>query len=117
MKLIKVNNLKSKVLPKHERVYAKEIWGKESGAKNCVVLYNEMDKTGGAEMHVHADSEHIFYVIEGEMSITDGNETYIIKAGEAAVVEPGEPHEAKGTGKVNCKYLLATSPPATFTDK
>jgi len=41
MKLIKVNNLKSKVLPKHERVYAKEIWGKESGAKNCVVLYNE----------------------------------------------------------------------------
>ena len=51
------------------------------------------------------------------MSITDGNETYIIKAGEAAVVEPGEPHEAKGTGREDCRYLIVVSPPVTFSDK
>lgn len=117
MKHIIVKNLKSYFPPKHERVYAREIWGKESKTKNCAVVYNEMEKTGGAEMHTHVNSEHIYYVIEGEMSITDGNETYIIKTGEAAVVEPGEPHEAKGTGRGDCRYLIVISPPVTFTDK
>lgn len=115
MKHVKVSELDSKVLPKHERVYASEIWGTESGARNCVVMYNEMEGDGGAQMHTHPESEHIFYVLMGEMSVTDGNERWIVKKGESLIVPPGEPHEARATGD-ECHYLLVTSPPAIYKE-
>jgi len=116
MELVKVSDLDAKVLPKHERVYAREIWSESRGAEKCVVMYNEMEGDGGAEMHTHSQCEHIFYVLKGKMSVTDGKETVTVSEGESLVVPSGEPHEATGDGE-DCIYLLVTAPPAVYSEE
>jgi len=70
---------------------------------------------GGAEMHVHQDSEHVFYVLKGELQVDDGKTKKVVTKGQALIVEAGEPHQVTGTGSMDCEYLLVTCPPAIFS--
>jgi quercetin dioxygenase-like cupin family protein len=73
---------------------------------HCVML-----ASGGAEMHTHPESEHLFYVLRGELKVTNGKETLIVPARQALVIEPNEPHQVTGNGRMDCEYLSITSPP------
>lgn len=66
---------------------------------------------GGAEMHVHAESEQIFYVLAGELKVYNGKETSIVSAGQWLVTEAGEPHQVTGSGRMDCQYITVTCPP------
>ena len=39
MKVVNIGSLEPKVLPKHNNVYSRRIWGHESGGINCAVGY------------------------------------------------------------------------------
>ena len=114
MKTMEIAALATSVLPQHHEVYAREIWGPASGGRMMTVLHNEMRAAGGAEMHAHSESEHVFVVLAGELCVTNGKESCTVHAGEALVIEPGEPHQVTGNGRVDCTYLAITCPPATF---
>lgn len=114
MKEIKVGAIKTKVLPMHKEVFAREIWGPASKGKNVTVLHNYMLASGGAEMHIHEQNEHIFYVLKGELRVSNGNENLVISAGNSLVIEAGEPHEVRGTGNSDCEYICITSPPVIW---
>lgn len=111
MKVVNIGALEPKLLPKHDNVYSRRIWGPESGGKNCAVGYNYLFANGGAEMHSH-DSEHIFIILEGSCNYYDGENTFTFRKGQAFIVEPGDVHQVSGTGEEDCKYITITSPPA-----
>ena len=54
--------------------------------------------------HDHSDTDEVFIVIEGEMSIEFENETVELNAGEMYVVPKGTPH--KPFAENECKVML-----------
>ena len=77
MRVIEVGGIRTNVLPKHHDVFAREIRGPESGDKKVTVLHNVLLAHGSAEMHVHPESEHIFYVLRGELQVSDGKKALV----------------------------------------
>lgn len=117
MKQIDVGSLRTKIAPQHYEVFGREIWGPDSGGKNVAVALNFMLAHGGAEMHTHPQSEHIFYVLSGELKVYDGKETMIVSAGQGLVIGANEPHQVTGTGRMDCQYMVVTSPPPNWVAK
>ena len=111
MKFVNIVDLHPKLLPKHDNVHSRRIWGPESGGKNCAVGYNYMFANGGSEIHNH-ESEHIFIILEGSCNLFDGSKTYKLHKGQAFIVEPGDMHRVYVTGEEDCTYITITSPPA-----
>jgi mannose-6-phosphate isomerase-like protein (cupin superfamily) len=117
MKIIDVEQLPKVVLPKHFGHYSKEIRGPNTGSRDLSVLFCGMQADGGAEMHTHDKQEHIFYILEGEVQVHDGEQTQIVTAGQAMVIEAGDPHEVTGSHRgIDAKYIVITIPPAWFGD-
>ncbi len=117
MKIVDVQQLPKVVLPKHFGHYSQEIRGPNTGTRELSVLFCGMKADGGAEMHTHDKQEHIFYILEGEVQVTDGEQTQIVSAGQAMIIEPGDPHEVTGSHRgVDAKYIVITIPPAWFGD-
>jgi len=114
MRVVQVGGLPVTVLPQHHEVFAREIWGPGTGGKKVTVLHNVMLAHGGADMHTHPGSEHIFYVLTGELKVSDGKQVVILTAGQGLVIEAGEPHQVTGTGNMDCQYLAITSPPVAW---
>jgi quercetin dioxygenase-like cupin family protein len=118
MKIVDVELLPKVLLPKHFGHYSQEIRGPNTGNPDISVLFCGMEADGGAEMHTHDEQEHIFYVLEGKVQLNDGEQTHVVSAGQAMVIEPGDPHEVTGTGRgTDAKYIVITIPPAWFGDK
>ena len=55
--------------------------------------------------------EFIYYIIEGEMSITLADGTYVLKAGDTIHCGPMTEKEIKNTGIVTAKMLVILLPP------
>jgi mannose-6-phosphate isomerase-like protein (cupin superfamily) len=118
MRILDIDQLPKNVLPKHYGHYSQEIRGPNTGNSELSVLFCGMKADGGAEMHTHDRQEHIFYVLEGELQVYDGERTQVVPAGKAMVIEPGYPHQITGTGKdIDAKYIVITIPPAWFSSE
>jgi mannose-6-phosphate isomerase-like protein (cupin superfamily) len=115
MRIIDIDQLPKVVLPKHYGHFSQEIRGPNTGNPGISVLFCGMKADGGADMHTHDKQEHIFYVLEGEVQVNDGTRTHVVSAGQAMVIEPGDPHEVTGTRKgIDARYVVITIPPAWF---
>ncbi len=113
MKILNAEQLTKLVLPQHYGHYAQEVRGPNSGNKALSVLLCGMKGDGGAQMHTHDVQEHIFYVLDGEVQVNDGKQVHVVTAGQAMIIEPGDPHEVTGTHRgIDAKYLVITIPPA-----
>lgn len=113
MKILDAGQLPKVLLPKHFGHYSQEIRGPSTGNEALSVLLCGMKADGGAEMHTHDVQEHIFYIMEGEVQVNDGQGVHVVTAGQAMVIEPGDPHEVTGTHRgIDAKYLVITIPPA-----
>lgn len=60
--------------------------------------------------HVHTKEDEVFKVLEGEMELTVGNQTTILKAGDLALGPRGVPHSWKIVGDRNAKIILSVFP-------
>jgi len=116
VKIKNIEKLKYEVLPLHDEVFAREIWGLNTGATNVVVRHNVNLAHGGAVMHVHDGCEHIFYILSGKLKVKTDKEEDIFGPGEAFVILPGEPHEVGGTGEEDCVFINITTPPPSYTE-
>jgi mannose-6-phosphate isomerase-like protein (cupin superfamily) len=50
------------------------------------------DPRNGVPMHVHANEEEHFVILEGRVHLTNGDQGSDLSAGEAATVKRGTPH-------------------------
>ena len=111
MKILNVPSLPTFIPPKHNEVFIREICGPNTGCDKVAIGYAVMLANGGAEMHVHEASDHVFYVLAGELKVTNGQETHIVSAGQSLLIPAGEPHSVTGAGRIDCQYLNITTPP------
>ncbi|NTU46246.1 cupin domain-containing protein [Candidatus Roizmanbacteria bacterium] len=57
------------------------------------------------EPHAHADSEEIFYFLEGYGEMTVDGETFDITPGGVIVIEKDEQHSVKNTGEETLRFI------------
>lgn len=70
-------------------------------------------------VHVHDDAEQVFFVLEGEATMSvgrEGDETVDLRAGDFVRTPPGTPHAVRCTGPSRFVYLsidcFTAGPPA-----
>ncbi len=63
--------------------------------------------------HYHEDMQELFVVINGEVEMTAGNETVLLRKGDAVIVEPGEIHQMHNAGAHDAEYLAVGLAPNT----
>ena len=97
--------------PDHTRVTSQEIAGAILGAKSCDVKLGFYEPGGNSIFHSHPHSEHVFYILEGQLTVVD-EEKHEATAypGEALYVPAGEVHMAENRGKVQTRYIAVTAP-------
>ena len=60
--------------------------------------------------HVHDNEDEIFKVLEGQMELTVGDKTTVLKAGDLAFGPRGVPHSWKIVGEEKAKVILSVFP-------
>lgn len=111
MKLIDVAKQERFTPAGHHDYSAQQVIGEKVQANNVSVLRAVMGEKGLGETHVHQDQEQIFYVLQGELSVSDGQQTFSVPAGHAIFIPPGTPHEAQNSVSDETVYLVITAPP------
>lgn len=71
----------------------------------------EVGAHSGNEMLTH-NSEEAGIVISGELELTVGQQTKILKAGDSYYINNNTPHRFKNVGKVECIVVSAATPPS-----
>ena len=61
-------------------------------------------------MHIHSREDEIFKVLSGQLEVTVGGDTTVLKAGDLAFAPKNVPHSWKVVGEVNCKTILTAFP-------
>jgi quercetin dioxygenase-like cupin family protein len=82
-----------KVMPSND-----ELIGDDYGGFPASVIFVDMQPGQGPRLHKHPYVE-LFFVLEGQSTFTDGNETRVVHAGEAVIAEPGAPHAFVNSGQ------------------
>ena len=77
--------------------------------ENVMVNFVRFEPNTVAPLHWH-DEEQISFVIEGEFEFQVGDETRILRAGEAVVIPPNVPHGARTHDKT-CLEVDVFHPP------
>lgn len=111
IKVIHVSENPVEPVPGHVGCTAQEIAGDLLGIKSCVFKFGVYDPGGTADEHVHAQSEHIFYILTGAMTVFANGKSYTAKAGEGMHVPAGIPHSAINAAKGYTTYVAVTLPP------
>jgi mannose-6-phosphate isomerase-like protein (cupin superfamily) len=98
--------------PDHTGATSQEIAGQTLGAKTCDVKISTYDPGGRCAAHAHPRSEHVLYILEGQLTVIDGakNEATAF-AGQAVYIPAGELHWTENRGAVPCRYVAVTAPP------
>jgi quercetin dioxygenase-like cupin family protein len=60
--------------------------------------------------HVHNNEDEVFKVLEGEMELTVGDQTTLLKAGDLAFGPRGIPHSWKIVGDKKARVILSVFP-------
>lgn len=69
----------------------------------------DMAEGGGAEEHVHADMDHVFLVLTGQLHVTDGRDREVtVTAGQRLDVAAGVPHATVNPGPGPTRYVVLT---------
>jgi len=98
--------------PDHTGVTSQEIAGKLIGAKTCEVKLGVYEPGGRSIVHTHPHSEHVLYILEGQLTVIDGAKNEATAFAEQALYVPaGEVHMAENRGAGHTRYIAVTAPP------
>ena len=112
-----INALKPKIVRKDEGKVVNvmgdlqtfKLTGKDTNG--LFTLIEEENEPGtGIPPHVHEHEDEVFKVVEGEMELTVGGKTTILKAGDLAFGPRGIPHSWKIIGDSKAKVILSVFP-------
>ncbi len=86
-----------------------KLTGADTGGKLTMIEeYNDPGVT--IPPHVHENEDEIFRVLEGELQVTVGNETTVLKAGDMAFGPRGVPHTWTTVGTGKTRVILTAFP-------
>jgi quercetin dioxygenase-like cupin family protein len=112
-----INELKPKIVRHNEGKTINVIGDKQTfklTAKDTNGLFTLIEEENipgtGIPPHVHENEDEVFKVIEGEMELTVGGKTTVLKAGDLAFGPRGIPHSWKIVGNTKAKVILSVFP-------
>jgi mannose-6-phosphate isomerase-like protein (cupin superfamily) len=85
-----------KCFERFEDLFSPKVVGELNG-QHVKLVRAEGDKV---PFHTHEDEDELFYVLEGELDIIDGDEEFTLRAGEFYIVRQGSEHRVIPRGHV-----------------
>src|SRR5262245_6096675 len=85
------------------------VTGEQSGGA-YFIMEGLVPPGGGAPPHVHSREEEAFYVLEGTLELTLGEQTLAVSTGDFAHVPRGTIHSFRNTGTRTARMLVICSP-------
>ena len=98
-------------VPGHTFCFGKEVAGELLGIDAYALKYGEFGAGGVSSVHTHEVAEHVFYILEGALSIIVNGKKYTAQQGEALYVPCGIPHGSENAFDGTTKYIALTIPP------
>ena len=75
-----------------------------------VVLEALVPPEGGPPLHIHHDQVETFYILEGEMEMTLGDQVYQAKAGDYVHISKDTPHRFLNRSRTTTKMIFTFVP-------
>jgi quercetin dioxygenase-like cupin family protein len=66
---------------------------------------------GRIKRHVHPQTDHFLYIIDGQIELTVGDQTQVIGAGDFVTIPRGVPHAMQRLGESAALFLDVAAPP------
>jgi quercetin dioxygenase-like cupin family protein len=111
VKVIKVQDNPEVDVPGHTVCTGKEIAGDLIGIDKYALKIGYFGEGGTSSEHTHQESEHVFYIIDGALTIIAEGKEYTAKTGEALHIPAGIPHASANTYDGTTTYIALTLPP------
>ena len=86
-----------------------KLTGKDTNGLYTLIEEENVPGTG-IPPHVHENEDEVFKVLEGQMELTVGDRTTILKAGDLAFGPRGVPHSWRIVGEQKAKVILSVFP-------
>lgn len=79
--------------------------GEEMGDR--IKFFNKIDLPVGSMLkdHAHVEDAEIYYILEGEVTVTDNDKIEVLHAGDAMFTADGNHHSIKNTGDVMARFV------------
>jgi len=60
--------------------------------------------------HTHTREDEVYFVLAGELEVTVGERTFVLRPGDTLLAPRDIPHELRNSGNTTNHYLLVFSP-------
>lgn len=90
-------------------VYVTKLSAEQTGGRLGLV-HASIPPGQGPPPHIHAHSDELFYVLQGELEFQDGDRTLIGRAGDAVYLPRGTVHRFKNIGIQSATMLFIYTP-------
>jgi mannose-6-phosphate isomerase-like protein (cupin superfamily) len=74
------------------------------------VIEERMPPGAAEAWHVHQQARQLFYVLEGQLSIEQGEERCTLSAGDGLEMSPGTPHRVLNDTPADVRFLVISAP-------
>jgi len=64
----------------------------------------------GVPRHTHTREDEVYFVFTGELEVTVGEKSFVLRPGDSLVAPRDIPHELRNSGNITNHYLLVFSP-------
>ena len=68
------------------------------------------------ELHLHIETEELYFIIAGVGKMTLGDKTFLVNPGDTICISPNTPHCILNCGPNELKFLCACSPAYSHED-
>ena len=62
--------------------------------------------------HLHRHARQFFYVLAGELTLEVEHHEFVLQAGQALEISPGQAHQAKNRSSADVRILVTSQPPS-----
>ena len=83
--------------------------GKDTGGAYCL-LDVSLAPAMGVPRHTHTREDEAYFVLAGELEVTVGEKTFVLRSGDTLLAPRDIPHQLRNPGNVENHYLLLFSP-------
>ncbi len=87
-----------------------------SGNKNLSLAIAIVEPFKETKLHIHKNSEEIYFILQGKGLMTLGNKTFVVKKEDFILISPKTPHKIKNIEEEKLKILCICSPPYSHED-
>ena len=83
--------------------------GKDTGGAYCLLDVSLAPRMG-VPRHMHTREDEAYFVLAGELEVTVGKKTFVLRSGDTLLAPRDIPHQLRNYGNVENHYLLLFSP-------